>query len=132
MNFTAKEKDTLIKNSKEIFNFIKTEVVPYLRDSFYVNFDCQRGTYNMLFGIHPDNVKGGPGCITMKRNSIGSTVYDVGPDDADHYTKTKVDFFQCFDEMYYLISNWSRIKSEIMKQTECDKQIGSTILNFKL
>lgn len=128
MIFSEAEKTLLVKNTKQIFNFLSTEISPKLNDSIFYDFEDNPGQHKIRLRVYP----GDNGEIAISRAAINSTVYKLGSEYDSKYTQdhSGVDFYKSYDEMYYLIKNWKNIKEFFLNRLEEMDNERELIKNF--
>lgn len=128
MIFSEAEKTLLIKNTKQIFNFLSTEISPKLNNSIFYDFEDNPQLHKIRLRVYP----GGIGEIAIFRTAINSTVYKLGSEYDSKYTQdhSGVDFYKSYDEMYHLIKNWKDIKEFFLNRLEEMDNERELIKNF--
>ena len=112
MKFTEAEVNLLIKNTKQIFEYLKTNVAPSLKLPIYYDFEDNPRFYKIRLRVYPAN--GNFTEIQLKRAAINSTVYKLGDNYDSDYTKSHSgsNLYNEYEVMYHLILNWKNIKED--------------------
>lgn len=116
-NFTIEERTQLVKNCKAIFDYLRTEIAPYIRRQICFKMEVNPREYDLVVSIFP--TKNNP--FMVYRNHLDSTKYTVGYDYVER--KNARNFFECYDEMFCLIENWKQFKLICLNHVEHEKDV---------
>lgn len=119
--FTSEEATLIIKNSKAIINYLKTEIAPKLRTTRHFAFPFERGTKDLRLSIYPTSSSP----ITLRRGH--EYEFQPQPNEYDYFFSDKN-----LREQMALINNWTSVKKQLLSQIEADQSELNALHNFEL
>lgn len=129
-HFTDDEKIKIVSATKQIVDYLKTNIVPNIRKDIVFKMEVNPREYDLVFHIFPKTKKP----FSVYRNAMNSTKYTLGNefDYFDNNTSSKVDFFSRYEEMFCLINNWKKFKEICLEQVEIEKQNTNVLNEFQV
>lgn len=131
MMFTDAEQLTLVKNTKAILDFVKTNASPFLRETQYLKFNDDPSHKEIMFIIHP----GKNGAIEFSRGYNSSQYYlgdGYDSKSVKEERRKRYNFFENYKAMFALIENWKYLKKCLMTQVEHDNNVSNVLNNFEV
>lgn len=128
--FTDDEKHKIVSATKQIVDYLKTNIVPNIRKDIVFKMEVNPREYDLVFHIFPKANKP----FSVYRNAMNSTKYTLGNefDYFDNNTSSKADFFSRYEEMFCLINNWKKFKEICLEQVEIEKQNTNVLNEFQV
>ena len=120
MIFTKEEKAKLIKNCRDVINYIKTEICPNLRSGVNFTFEVSPRTKDLRVHIYSD------GTMSIAR----SEQYSFKPVENNQYRNF---FYEENSEVQIVfLKNWPYMKERLFRQIEEDKNTIEFLNDFSV
>lgn len=133
MEFTELEKINLVKNTKMIFDYLKSNIIPKLEENFIFKMEVNPREIELVIHIFPKNKNNH---FSIYRNRLGCTRYSLGEITCttinDPFREQYKDFYKSYNEMFTLIKNWYLLKEKLFDQIKKDQKDRHIINTFML